>query len=271
MLVVVEMQDRRARDRGKGRRRLVIGLALELDRADKVPDQSRRAPALDQPQQPRRIADHVPKTARSTGPTLAGSRCERTLAPPFDARHCGYLRIQRCLVDRGRQWRRGAPAPTSSHPAKRRDRGSVRPAAASGAIAPVPPTVSDRRGSGGPTLSSTSSTSPLAKGERHEAAASMRSGASSVQDPRGATGCGSRKDHGLCGDMGQLLLDERGAPVMERRVHRPVALDVAQGLCPRCRSKRPAARRSRARCSLPMRRRRVPNPTSGGGHASPGS
>src|SRR6185369_16373751 len=55
VLVVVQVKDLRAGNRGEGGGGIVVGRALELDGADEVPDQIRCPPALDQTQQARRV------------------------------------------------------------------------------------------------------------------------------------------------------------------------------------------------------------------------
>src|ERR1051325_11010184 len=61
MLVMKQMAQDRSRDRSKTRRRFVVGRPLEFDRADKAAANPGLQPALDERQQPRRIADHVGK------------------------------------------------------------------------------------------------------------------------------------------------------------------------------------------------------------------
>src|SRR4051794_6788109 len=71
VLVVVEMQQTRARDRGEALCRRMIRLALEFERADEVAHQTRHQPALDQRQQPRGIADDIAEEPVD-GPDLGG-------------------------------------------------------------------------------------------------------------------------------------------------------------------------------------------------------
>src|SRR5713226_5237314 len=59
VLVVVEMAQGRAGDRGEARGNPMIGLALELDRADKAAAGTGEKPALDEREEPCRIARDI--------------------------------------------------------------------------------------------------------------------------------------------------------------------------------------------------------------------
>lgn len=61
VLIVEQVTKLRARDRGKAARGLVIGLALELDRANEIGADAGRKPTLDEREKPRRVAHHIRK------------------------------------------------------------------------------------------------------------------------------------------------------------------------------------------------------------------
>ena len=98
----MQMQNLRAGDRGERGRRIVIGLALELDGADEIAHQARRPPRLDQPQQARRIAGDVGEQPID-GADAFRREGEGAFAAPFHSRHCRYLGIERRLGQDGAQ------------------------------------------------------------------------------------------------------------------------------------------------------------------------
>src|SRR6185369_8055394 len=84
MLVVVEMEQARARDRGEALGARQIGLALEFERADEVSRQPGGKPALDEGEQPRGIADDVAEEPVH-GPDLGGVEGEGAGPADLDA------------------------------------------------------------------------------------------------------------------------------------------------------------------------------------------
>ena len=93
------MQDPGPGDRGEGFRRLVIRHALEFDRADEVLHQAGGAPAFDQAQQPRRIADDVGEQPVDRADALRLQR-KGTFPAPRDARQRSDPGFERRLGER---------------------------------------------------------------------------------------------------------------------------------------------------------------------------
>src|SRR5437660_3823916 len=84
VLVVEQVAQLRARDRGEAAGGLVVGRTLEFDRADKVSAVSGREPALDQRQEPRRIAHDIGKQPIDPADRTRVER-EGALLPMLDA------------------------------------------------------------------------------------------------------------------------------------------------------------------------------------------
>src|SRR5579872_2089625 len=76
----------------------MVGGALELERADEAPARARREPALDQPEEPCRITDHV-REQPVDRTDRARVQAEGALSTHFHARHGRDRGIERCLVD----------------------------------------------------------------------------------------------------------------------------------------------------------------------------
>src|SRR5437763_14461334 len=98
VLVVKEVAQPRAGDRGEARRGGMIGVALELDRADKTAAGARSEPALDQSQRPGRVADHVGEQPIDRADS-AGIERESALGDVFDPGKPCHLGRERRLVD----------------------------------------------------------------------------------------------------------------------------------------------------------------------------
>src|SRR5690348_1945527 len=82
----------------KSLRHLHICLALEFDRADKVAHEPAGEPGLDQPQQPRGVADNIAEEPID-GSDRRGVERKRTYLAVIEVRQCCDRRIERRLVD----------------------------------------------------------------------------------------------------------------------------------------------------------------------------
>src|SRR5260370_6207185 len=94
VLVVVEVQQPRARKGGEAARGLVVRGTLELERADEATAGTGVEPALDQPKKPRRVAHHV-REQPIDRPERAGIESEGALLPHLDAGHGGDGGVER--------------------------------------------------------------------------------------------------------------------------------------------------------------------------------
>ena len=115
------------------------------------------------------------------------------------------------------------PAPSSSRRGWRRGRGRARRAAGRRGSGSAPPRASDRRGWAGLAILDEAG---LAVGE---GAAAIGGGEhvwrrAASRNPAAPAGAGAGKTSGLADDLGQSLGDQRGAPVQEMGIERPVAL-----------------------------------------------
>src|SRR5438105_4926558 len=114
VLVVKEVAQLRAGDRGKARRGRVIGLALKLDRADQAAAGGGRKPALDQAQETQGIADHVGEQPIDWADG-GGIERERALGDVFDPGEPRHLGRERRPIDadNARTQSRQSPAPAA--------------------------------------------------------------------------------------------------------------------------------------------------------------
>ena len=116
MLVVEQVDDRSARDRGEGGGRVMIGRTLELDGADDMPRRSSLDPAPHKRQQSIRIRDNVAEQPLR----LFGRQSKGTVQPLGDARHRANPRVERRFIDgrNPRPQRRQHPRPTARRSAQ---------------------------------------------------------------------------------------------------------------------------------------------------------
>src|SRR5437868_1172801 len=98
VLVVEQVAQLRARDRGEAAGYLVVGRTLEFDRADEVAAGSGGKPALDQRQKPRRIAHDIREQPIDRSDRMRVER-ESALLPMLDAGDAGDFGGERRLVD----------------------------------------------------------------------------------------------------------------------------------------------------------------------------
>ena len=167
------------------------------------------------------------ENSQSTGPMLSGARA-KALSPrhstPGIAATCG----ERAPCRPPAPSHRAAPAPTSSRQARAprsRQRsphwGHRQPTRA------FPARVGAVRRA---VRSSTKATSPLAKGELTLAAASSRSGASSVHEPSGAAGAAAGRPPAWP-NVRQALLDQRRAPMVQMGAYIAQLRWIARNAC----------------------------------------
>ena len=124
----------------------MIGFALELDRADEIAAGPGGEPALDQRQEPRRVADDIRKQPIDRADRARVER-EGAVQPVLDPGQARDCRRQRRLVDADDMRPQCAARPSSSRRGCCRDRDTSRPARAGTRLRSAPPKVSDRRGS----------------------------------------------------------------------------------------------------------------------------
>src|SRR5262245_46626023 len=93
------MHEPRAGNRGKPRRRRMVGHTLELEGADEIPRHPCGEPALAEAEEPRRITDDIGAEPVDR-PQLRRIEREGAALTKLDARHGGDPRLERRLVDR---------------------------------------------------------------------------------------------------------------------------------------------------------------------------
>lgn len=144
VLVVVQMHEARAGNGGKGGRRGVVRLALELQGADEVACAARIEPAADQCQQTRRIADDVREEPIDR--RLGGGSSPNALVPtqvtPGKAAIAGPAAPCRSPS----RWHPAPGSPRSSRRGWRRGRCRSLRVQGRRRCGSAPPTASDRRG-----------------------------------------------------------------------------------------------------------------------------